>query len=171
MEHGNVQFLREAGEPRRQQRVEAPAGVGLLFRPVDAGIGRRIDEGDRPIRRQPGRAPLDGHLLPLLELLQAVGRQHLDKLRRTDECLDRVAVGADLDAVAVGRLFGQIVRGELAVVDGGRAGQEVEVVAYNVGKQWVAGNTVLIESQLVEPIDAVGEIAYASFDVARSARR
>ncbi len=123
---------RRVADARRVHRPAEGAAVAAggeqVRPPIIDGAAAGVDQGHGPARRQAGGAPADRYLLADLQLLQAVGREHLDELRRADGGLGGVAVGADVDAAAVGGRLLEVVGGRVAVRHRRRARQQVEVV-------------------------------------------
>src|SRR5262245_66468912 len=86
--------------------------------------------------------PADGHLLAMFEFLKSGGTQHLHQLPRTGGRARRVAVGADVDAAAVGRWLVREGRSGVPAIDGGRAELEMEVVVCSMVAACVAEHVV-----------------------------
>ncbi len=139
----------------------AAGGLELVGAEVVGAGAAGVDQGHRPERGQAGGLPVDGELLAELELVQAAGGEHLHDLGRAGGRLRRVAIGAHVDAAAVGGELLEVVGVGVARGHGRRGRQQVEVEQVlrtrRVDELRVGRDAVAVQPELVEPIHQAGE--------------
>ena len=109
---------RAIGLPRIPREVTV-----IRLRGRDGGVRRAVVETDRNVDEIAGAqaAPRDDHLAIGPELLQTIGREQLDQLRRRARRLSGVAVEAEVDPAAV--LRGERTRQPRRMILGDEVGQ------------------------------------------------